>query len=106
MNIAVLLPTLNPSEKIFKVIDGLFDKNPKEFPDARIVETVNDIDSASKNVSIGELSSFGTGGIATKLDAAQRALPYGIPVILANGGKPRCLEALAEGRQKGTVFLG
>jgi len=91
---------------LFSDIDGLYDKNPKEFPDAQIVEVVNDIDSVRKNVSIGGVSNFGTGGIATKIDAAQRAIPYGIPTILAHGGRPRCLEALAEGTQKGTVFLG
>jgi len=89
---------------LFSDIDGLHDKNPKEFPDARLVEEVLDIDAMRETVSMGALSSFGTGGIATKLEAAQLALSYGIPTILANGGKPRCLEALAAGAQKGTVF--
>ena len=69
-----------------------------------LVEEVSDIDSVRRNVSAGAASNFGTGGIATKLDAAQRAFSYGIPTILAHGGRPRCLEALAAGRQKGTVF--
>jgi len=90
---------------LFSDIDGLFDKNPKEFPNAAIVEEVRDIDEVRKNISIGEANNFGTGGIATKLDAAKLALAYGIPTILANGGKPHCLEALAVGSQKGTVFL-
>jgi len=90
---------------LFSDIDGLFNKNPKEFPDAELVEEVNDIDSVRKNVSIGAVSNFGTGGISTKLTAAQQALTYGIPTILAHGGKPRCLEALIAGRQKGTMFL-
>jgi len=89
---------------LFSDIDGLYNKNPKEFPDAQLVEEVSDIDSARKNTSIGATSSFGTGGIATKLTAAQQAAAYGIPTILAHGGKPRCLEALAAGKQKGTVF--
>ena len=90
---------------LFSDIDGLFTKNPKEFPDAKLVEAVRDIDAVRKNVTIGAANSFGTGGIATKLDAAQRALAYGIPTILAHGGKPRSLEALAAGRQQGTAFL-
>ena len=89
---------------LFSDIDGLYDKNPKEFPDAQPVEKVVDIDLIRKNISIGETNSFGTGGIATKLDAAQIASSYGISTILTHGGRPRCLEALAEGRQKGTVF--
>ena len=90
---------------LFSDIDGLYTKNPKEFPDAQLVEEVRDIDSIRKNVSIGAANNFGTGGIATKLDAAQRALSYGIPTILAQGDRPHSLEALAAGRQKGTVFL-
>ncbi|MDR0495493.1 MAG: glutamate 5-kinase [Treponema sp.] len=90
---------------LFSDIDGLYNKNPKEFPDAELVEEVHDIDLMRKNVSIGAVSSFGTGGIATKLNAAQQASVYGISTILANGGRPRCLEALAAGRQKGTMFL-
>ena len=90
---------------LFSDIDGLYSKSPKEFPDAELVAEVRDIDAARRNVSMGATSNFGTGGIATKLDAAQRALSYGIPTILTHGGRPRCLEALAAGRQKGTVFL-
>ena len=89
---------------LFSDIDGLHGKNPKEFPDSELVEEVSDIEAVRKDVSIGAVSSFGTGGIATKLEAAQMALSYGIPTILAHGGRPRCLEALAAGRQKGTVF--
>jgi glutamate 5-kinase len=90
---------------LFSDIDGLYGKNPKEHPDAVLIEEVRDIDSIRKDVSIGAISDFGTGGIATKLDAAQRACSYGIPTVLAHGGRHLCLEALAEGRQKGTLFL-
>ncbi|MDR0487698.1 MAG: glutamate 5-kinase [Treponema sp.] len=90
---------------LFSDIDGLFDKNPKEFPDATLVEEVRDIDAVRKDICIGAANSFGTGGIATKLSAAQRALSYGIPTILAHGGRMRSLETLASGNQKGTVFL-
>ncbi|MCL2265708.1 MAG: glutamate 5-kinase [Treponema sp.] len=85
-------------------IDGLYDKNPKEYPEANLVEEVRDIESVRKNIIIGETNSFGTGGIATKLDAAQLASSYGIPTILTDGSKPRCIESLAAGAQKGTVF--
>jgi len=90
---------------LFSDIDGLFDKNPKGDQSAKLVEEVRDIEAISKNITIGETNNFGTGGIATKLEAAKLALSYGIPVILANGGRPRCVEALADGSQKGTVFL-
>ena len=89
---------------LFSDIDGLYDKNPKDDPKAALVEEVRDIEAVRKNITIGETNSFGTGGIATKLDAAAMTLSYGIPAILANGGRPRCVEALEDGTQKGTVF--
>jgi glutamate 5-kinase len=90
---------------LFSDIDGVFDKNPKEHNDAKLVEEVWDIDEVRKNISIGSANDFGTGGIATKLDAAQMALSYGIPTILANGSRPKSLETLAAGKQKATAFL-
>ncbi|MFP3091113.1 glutamate 5-kinase [Treponema sp. TIM-1] len=86
-------------------IDGLYDKNPKAHPDAELVDEVRDITQVRGKISIGGTNSFGTGGIATKLDAAQRVMSYGIPMILAHGGKPKVLEALAAGTQRGTAFL-
>jgi len=90
---------------LFSDIDGVYDKNPKEFPDSNLIEEVRNIDALRENISIGSTNDFGTGGIATKLDAAQLALSYGIPTILAHGGKGCVMEALAAGRQKGTAFL-
>ena len=90
---------------LFSDIDGLYNKNPKEDPNAALVEEVRDIAEIRKNITIGAANDFGTGGIATKLEAAELALSFGIPTILTNGGNPRCLESLAAGSQKGTVFL-
>jgi len=90
---------------LFSDIDGVYEKNPKEFPDSKLIEEVRDIDTLRENISIGSANNFGTGGIATKLDAAQLALSYGIPTVLAHGGKSRVMEALAAGSQKGTAFL-
>jgi glutamate 5-kinase len=90
---------------LFSDIDGLFDKNPKEHPEAELLREVRDIATIRTSISIGGVNNFGTGGIATKLDAAERVLAYGIPMILAHGGRTRVLEALASGTQQGTVFL-
>ena len=90
---------------LFSDIDGLYTKNPKEFPDAELVEQIKNIPETKKGVVIGSPNSLGTGGIATKISAAERALPYGISTIIANGLRPRALEALTAGEQKGTAFL-
>jgi glutamate 5-kinase len=90
---------------LFSDIDGLYSKNPKEHADAEFIGEVRDIAALRDRVALGSANSFGTGGISTKISAAERALGYGIPAIIANGGKPRVLEALAAGTQRGTAFL-
>jgi glutamate 5-kinase len=90
---------------LFSDIDGLYTKNPKEFPDAELVEEVFDIKAVREKVIIGSSNALGTGGIATKISAAERTVPYGIPTIITNGSKPRALEALTVGKQRGTAFM-
>jgi len=90
---------------LFSDIDGLYNKNPKEFPDAELVEEVFDIKAVREKVVIGNSNALGTGGIETKIAAAERTVPYSIPAIITNGSKPMALEALAAGNQRGTAFL-
>ena len=91
---------------LFSDIDGLYDKNPKEHSDAKLVGEVRDIKAVKNAVGKdGGAGEFGTGGIVTKLDAAERVMSYGIPMILAHGANRRALEALASGAGQGTAFL-
>ena len=70
-----------------------------------MIQTVTDIDALRKEITIGETNSFGTGGIETKLQAAQKCFAYNIPVILANGGKENILDKLSDGSADATLFL-
>ncbi len=90
---------------LFSDIDGLYDKNPKEFSDAKHIPEVRDLDKMKTSINIGSANSFGTGGIATKLEAAQRVVSYGIPMIITNGSNPRAIDELSRGNQRGTAFL-
>jgi glutamate 5-kinase len=90
---------------LFSDIDGVYNKNPKDHKDANLIEVVPDLAELRASISIGSTNSFGTGGMATKLEAAEKVTVYGIPMLLANGGRPRPLDALAAGTQPGTVFL-
>ncbi len=91
---------------LFSDIDGVYEKNPKEHPDATLVEVVRDVATLRDSISMGNTNGFGTGGIATKLEAAERVIPFGISTLVAHGGRPNALEALASGSQRGTVFCG
>ena len=90
---------------LFSDIDGVYDKDPRRHQDATLLEEIVDIDKELKNIEIGEMSSFGTGGIITKLEAAKKVNSYGIPMILANGKKDDFLLRLLQEDEKATIFL-
>lgn len=90
---------------LFSDIDGVYSDNPKTNPNAKLIETVSDISTLRQQIKIGETNSFGTGGIETKIQAAEKTTPYGIPMLLANGGKENILDELANGSATGTLFL-
>ena len=86
-------------------IDGIYDKNPKEYKDAKLIETVNDVDKLKSSIQIGKTNDFGTGGITTKLSAAKIVNGVGIPRAIMNGFKEDIFRKVAAGEEKATVFL-
>lgn len=90
---------------ILSDIDGIFDKDPKKHKDAKLIEEVVDVDKLEEEIDISGLSTFGTGGIATKIEAAKKAGTYGIPTVLLNGKKKDIILSAANGEEKGTVFV-
>ena len=89
---------------LFSDIDGIYTDNPKTNPNAELIEKVDSIEDLRKTITIGEANSFGTGGIETKLQAAQKVTEYGIEMILANGSRQNALTALLECDSSGTLF--
>lgn len=87
-------------------IEGIYDKDPGKFDDAKMIEEVRDIDCLLDNIEVKGTSSFGTGGIATKIEAARRVNEYSIPAILLHGKKKDILLKAMEGEEKGTIFYG
>lgn len=90
---------------LFSDIDGIYSDNPKTNKDAELIETVESIPELRKSITIGETNSFGTGGIETKIQAAEKTTVYGIPLLLANGSKENVLENLVNGTSNATLFL-
>ena len=91
---------------ILSDIDGLYDGNPAEHPDAKLIPLVHHIDESLLTIAGGSGSNRGTGGMATKLHAAQIAMAEGIPVVIMNGAQPKKLYELLEGKHIGTLFTG
>lgn len=91
---------------LFSDINGVYTDNPKTNPAAKLIEIVDDIKLLRDSITIGAANAFGTGGLTTKLEAAEKATGYGIPMILANGSHPHVLGNLAAGTEKATLFKG
>ena len=87
-------------------IDGLFDANPHEDPDARLIPVVETITPEIEALCGGAGTSRGTGGMLTKVHAAKTATAAGIPVVVMNGSAPQDLYRVIDGHQTGTLFLG
>lgn len=86
-------------------IDGLFDGDPCKNPDAKLIDTVEKIDEHIISLGGGSGSNLGTGGMATKLRAAQMATAAGCEMVIANGQSPEVLYDVAAGKRVGTRFL-
>ena len=86
-------------------IDGLFDGDPRKNPDAKLIDTVEKIDEHIISLGGGSGSNLGTGGMATKLRAAQMAPAAGCEMVIANGQSPEVLYDVAAGTRVGTRFL-
>lgn len=86
-------------------IDGLYDKNPKIYPDAKLVSRVEGVTDAVKAMAGAAGSSLGTGGMATKLRAGKIVTEAGADMVIANGRDPAVLYTVFEGGEAGTRFL-
>ncbi|MCL1829534.1 MAG: glutamate 5-kinase [Oscillospiraceae bacterium] len=85
--------------------DGLYDKDPKTDPTAKRIPVVSEITDELRVTADATISGFGTGGMATKLPAAETATRAGIDVYIISGKNPRNIYTLMEGADIGTHFL-
>lgn len=87
-------------------IDGLYTEDPRVNPEAKLIPEVAAITPEILALAGGTGTDLGSGGMATKLKAAQLATEAGIDMIIANGEAPEALYALLENKNIGTRFIG
>lgn len=90
---------------ILSVIDGLFDRDPKD-PSAKVIPLVESWDETLRGLAADSKSSRGTGGMVTKLEAVRMATSGGGNVIIANGTNRTVLDQVRQAEEVGTLFLG
>ena len=87
-------------------IDGLYTSDPRSDKNAILINEVTEITPEIIAVAGGKGSDLGTGGMATKIHAAQICLDAGIDMIITNGAKPEVLYDITGGKKVGTRFVG
>ncbi|NLZ38636.1 MAG: glutamate 5-kinase [Firmicutes bacterium] len=85
-------------------IGGLYTANPKLDPQAQLIGKVEQITPEIKKLAGGSDEMLATGGMITKLMAAEIAVNSGVPMIIADGKEPHVLQRLLEGENIGTYF--
>jgi glutamate 5-kinase len=85
-------------------IDGLYNGNPKTDPEAVLIHEVDQVDDTVRSWASGAGSLFSTGGMRTKLTAAQIASKAGCGSIIAKGTEPQVLERILRGEVMGTYI--
>ena len=89
---------------ILSDINGLYNKDPNRYPDAKIIHTVEQVNESIYEMAGGAGSRMGTGGMKTKLDAAVIATGAHMDMVIMNGSDPADLYKVLDGENVGTVF--
>lgn len=105
-NLSAIVASLVNAEGLIILtdIDGYYDEDPRENPDARIIHTV-DLVTDQMIMSAGSNGTArGTGGMRTKLEAAKYAAEHGIETIIMSGDNPKKIFDVFDGHAVGTKF--
>ncbi len=89
---------------LFSDIDGLYSEDPHSNPNAKLLPFVYDVNEV-RALAGGAVTGQGTGGMITKLDAADIATKAGIHMIIANGNNLHSIYDILDGKSEGTLFV-
>jgi glutamate 5-kinase len=85
-------------------IDGLYDSDPTTNKDAKIIQEIDKIDDSIYRLAGASNNPFATGGMYTKIQAAEKATSRGIDTLIINGKKEESFELLKKGKLSGTII--
>lgn len=106
-NMAALTGILVDAHMVILLTDqkGLYDKNPSKYADAKLISKVDKITDEVMQIAGGSSTTLGTGGMSTKVKAANIAMKAGISLVIASGDEPSIIESLVEENGVGTYFV-
>jgi glutamate 5-kinase len=106
-NLSALVANLIDADMLVILADvgGLYTADPHRHAGARLITEVKRIDSAIEKLAAGTATAVGTGGMATKIEAARLAMASGVTVVIADGRELDVILRLVAGEKLGTTFL-
>jgi glutamate 5-kinase len=106
-NLSALIAHLIDSDLLIVLTDtdGLYDRDPREDPQARLIPVVERIDGQIMGFTSNYSGQWGLGGMRSKIMAARKVTASGIPVIVTNGRTAGVLREIIKGKPMGTLFL-
>ena len=90
---------------ILSDVEGLYDKDPKIYKDAKLIATVTDITDPIRSSAGDPTSKVGTGGMRTKIHAAEICHEAGCNMVIASSAVPNVIEKVIKGDEIGTIFI-
>ncbi len=105
-NLSALVAILAEADLLLLLTDqeGLFTADPGSDENAALIPRIERIDDSVRALAGGSVSGLGTGGMRTKIQAAEVATRAGIGVVIASGKKPLLIRKALEGKPVGTRF--
>lgn len=105
-NLSALVAILAQAEQLYLLTDqqGLFDSDPRNNPQAKLIPVVEKITDEIRQIAGGSGTTLGTGGMGTKVMAADVATRSGVETIIAPGNRQNVIVDLAYGESIGTKF--
>ena len=92
------------NDTLSAVVARMCEADPRKNPQAKLISHVPVITSKVRKMAGGAGSSLGTGGMATKIGAAELCMDANIPMLVANGDKQGLLYDIVDGKPVGTLF--
>ncbi|WP_303840209.1 glutamate 5-kinase [Selenomonas ruminantium] len=105
-NLSAMVATLVDADAliILSDIEGLYTANPATHPEAELIAEIPEITPEVEAIAGGAGSKLGTGGMMTKIQAAQIAMSAGVTMVIASGSRENVLRDILSGENIGTVF--
>ncbi len=106
-NLSALVAILAQADKLILLTDlaGLYTADPRKDPNATLIDEIDHINEGLRGMAGDSVSGLGTGGMGTKVQAAEVAGSAGIEVIIAAGNRPNVIIDAANNQSVGTRFI-